>query len=259
MLPELQLQEACITSYRTTGPWGAGKGSNLTSSEVDGNFYETKQALDAHEPIEPNTFGAITVTGRDMTLAVEGVNNTGPFQLPAPQLTFRGPFKAGYPYQVGDLLTFRSNVYLVLVGFISGGTFRPEEMLNGKRLTATIWGSPVRLEAAFYLPGATLAGKQLEYVAGRPMRLESALAYRRVTGSADIVFVIRKNEVDAGEIHFAAGENRADVSLYTEPVELAAGDTIQVYDSYTGTEWTTESEFAEGRDLSITLQLRRIV
>lgn len=48
--------------YRTAGAWGAGKGSNLTAAEVDGNFYDLEERLEAVE-----TYGASTDTITNVT------------------------------------------------------------------------------------------------------------------------------------------------------------------------------------------------
>jgi hypothetical protein len=77
------------TTYRTAGAWGAGKGSNLTAAEVDGNFYGLDQRIADLEgnPPAPNEISNITVTGTQMTIYLEGGASFGPFTLP--QANFR--------------------------------------------------------------------------------------------------------------------------------------------------------------------------
>jgi hypothetical protein len=57
-----------IITYRTTGAWGAGKGSNLTAAEVDASFYSLDQRVDAIETggalVEPTN---IDIVGSQIT------------------------------------------------------------------------------------------------------------------------------------------------------------------------------------------------
>lgn len=51
-----------MITYRTSGAWGAGKGSNLTAAEVDGNFYDLEERVEAIE-----TYGASVETITNVT------------------------------------------------------------------------------------------------------------------------------------------------------------------------------------------------
>jgi hypothetical protein len=84
-------------TYRTAGAWGAGKGSNLTATEVDGNFYDLDQrVVDLEEnPPVPNEISNITVSGTQMTIYLEGGASFGPFTLP--QANFRPSIVAALP------------------------------------------------------------------------------------------------------------------------------------------------------------------
>lgn len=76
-------------TYRTAGAWGAGKGSNLTPAEVDGNFWDLVQqiaAIIADIPA-PAEISNIVVTGTQMTIYLENGTSFGPFTLP--QANFR--------------------------------------------------------------------------------------------------------------------------------------------------------------------------
>lgn len=75
-------------TYRTAGPWGAGKGSNLTAAEIDGNTYDLDQRVDALEttPPEPNEIVNITQSGDTITVHMADGTTFGPFTLPRPVL-----------------------------------------------------------------------------------------------------------------------------------------------------------------------------
>ncbi|TIM09126.1 hypothetical protein [Mesorhizobium sp.] len=75
--------------YRTTGAWGVGQGYNLTALQVDGNFYDLDQRIQAIEdnPPEPVNISNITVVGTQMTIYLEDATVFGPFTLP--QANFR--------------------------------------------------------------------------------------------------------------------------------------------------------------------------
>ncbi len=75
-----------MITYRTTGAWGSGKGSNLTAAEVDGNFHDLASRLEDLEgdPPAPNQIANITQSGNTITIHLEGGESFGPFTLPRP-------------------------------------------------------------------------------------------------------------------------------------------------------------------------------
>ncbi|RWN35781.1 hypothetical protein [Mesorhizobium sp.] len=75
--------------FRTDGAWGVGQGYNLTALQVDGNFYDLDQRIQAIEdnPPEPVNISNITVVGTQMTIYLEDATVFGPFTLP--QANFR--------------------------------------------------------------------------------------------------------------------------------------------------------------------------
>ncbi|WP_217577314.1 hypothetical protein [Mesorhizobium sp. GbtcB19] len=76
-------------TFRTDGPWGAGKGSRLLSTEGDGNIWELAQriaAIIADIPA-PLNISNIEVDGTQMTIWLEDGSFFGPFTLP--QANFR--------------------------------------------------------------------------------------------------------------------------------------------------------------------------
>ena len=79
-------------TYRTSGAWGAGKGSNLTPSEVDLNFYDVDQRIAVFEgtPPDPNDISNIVVSGTQMTIILEDATEFGPFTLPTAAFSWEG-------------------------------------------------------------------------------------------------------------------------------------------------------------------------
>jgi hypothetical protein len=83
--------------FRTVGAWGAGKGSDLTPAEIDGNFYEIKQAVEdlQDNPTLPSEISNITVTGSQMTIWLENGDFFGPYTLPSAPATIPVVTKSG--------------------------------------------------------------------------------------------------------------------------------------------------------------------
>ena len=74
-----------MTVYRTSGPWGTGKGAPLTSPEVDTNFYELVQRTgDLEEnPATPNEIVSVTLVGTQLTFVMADGSTWGPFTIPS--------------------------------------------------------------------------------------------------------------------------------------------------------------------------------
>ncbi len=72
--------------FRTIGAWGAGKGSNLTAAEVDGNFYAIDQYLADLDDNPPTAVSVSNITqsgsGSNITIWLSNGSSYGPFSLP---------------------------------------------------------------------------------------------------------------------------------------------------------------------------------
>jgi len=105
-------------TYRTLGPWGAGKGANLQPSEVDNNFYSLVQAIVniQDNPEEPNGIYSITVSGTQMTITLNDGTVLGPYTLPVLTFRWRGEWDAFASYEVLDVFTItHQGIYMVQV------------------------------------------------------------------------------------------------------------------------------------------------
>jgi hypothetical protein len=69
--------------WRTTGAWGSGLGVNLTGAQVDENFYELQQAIDAI-PAGATGVGiaSVSFSGQSLSVTLTDATVFGPFTLP---------------------------------------------------------------------------------------------------------------------------------------------------------------------------------
>lgn len=127
--------------FRTAGAWGAGKGSDLTAAEVDGNFWDHEKRLDALEasPPEPDTISNIEVVGGQMTIHTESGGSFGPFALPVAIFGVAGDWTAATDYNFLDIVSVQdagddTGTYLVLQDHTSAATFDPLATSGGNPL-----------------------------------------------------------------------------------------------------------------------------
>ena len=113
-------------TYRTTGPWGAGQGSNLSAAAVDQNFYNLAQAIAAiaASPAQPNQIVGIVVSGQAMSLTMADGSSIGPVALPVLQFRWRGEWTPVTVYADLDTFTVTGvGIFTVMYPFTSGATF----------------------------------------------------------------------------------------------------------------------------------------
>lgn len=116
-------------TYRTTDGtrWGAGKGSRLTPTEVDINFWDIIQRVITLETDMPDAAASIDffeVVGTQFY--VHMINDTsvlGPYDLPQFDLNETGEWQASFSYAVNDVFTINGGVYRVPTAHVSGLTF----------------------------------------------------------------------------------------------------------------------------------------
>lgn len=115
-------------TFRTLGPWGAGKGANLQPSEVDDNFWNLAQAIIALEnnPSLPNGISSITVSGTQMTIVLSDGTTLGPYTLPVLTFRWRDEWQPLTSYAVLDVFKVTDvGIFMVQIGHTSGATFDP--------------------------------------------------------------------------------------------------------------------------------------
>ncbi len=113
-------------TYRTTGTWGAGKGSPLTSVEVDLNFWDFQQQINAliADPLEPNQIASFSLSGRLLSVVMANGTVFGPYALPVATFRDRGDWAASTAYLAFDFFKVPLlGLYLALENFTSGLVF----------------------------------------------------------------------------------------------------------------------------------------
>lgn len=131
-------------TFRTLGPWGPGKGTNLQPSEVDSNFWSVAQAiLDLQEnPSLPNGIASITVAGTQMTIYLNDGSVMGPFTLPVLVFRWRGEWEASTAYEALDVFTvFQTGIFMVQAAHLSGSVFDPNLTVDGAPAYLQLFGS----------------------------------------------------------------------------------------------------------------------
>lgn len=114
--------------FRTNGPWGSGKGSNLTAPEVDGNFYELDQRVADVEadPPTPISVDHVEVTSSTFSIVLTDASVQGPFPLPFSKFNLLGEWQPLTTYaSPNSFVTEGGNTYLVQFPHTSAATFDP--------------------------------------------------------------------------------------------------------------------------------------
>lgn len=115
--------------YRTSASaWGAGKGSNLTATEVDNNFYELDDRITTLEvtPPTPAEIDTITLNGSQLTITLSDATVFGPYTLPKARFNWRGEWAATTVYYENDVVSVAGDgIYLVEEDHTSAASFDP--------------------------------------------------------------------------------------------------------------------------------------
>jgi hypothetical protein len=90
--------------YRTSGPWGTGKGTNLVPAEVDENFYDLDGKITylQDNPPEAITPIAINIEAGLFTMGMSDGSTLGPIVMAMPVPQWRGDWTPATPYAEMD-------------------------------------------------------------------------------------------------------------------------------------------------------------
>lgn len=226
--------------YRTTGLWGAGQGSRLSSAQVDGNFYEIDARvadLEANPP-QAVSIAEINVVGNQMTITLTDSSDAGPFTLPTAVWKDKGEWVSSFFYFSSDLVKNEGNVYLVLYSHTSGETFDPDANDGlGHSYYSLILSSasqPYDIDT-FYSGELPSDGTEVfQHISVRqywiPADFENSAAYLRIaTTTETLVFSIYKNDDVIGDITFEPGVDVQDDGGQYGTFSAASPTDLQFY------------------------------
>jgi hypothetical protein len=227
--------------YRThdDAQWGAGLGRDLQPEEIDQNFYDVEQRLEAVEqnPVLPNEIQSISVDGNRMTITMADHTVFGPYALPQAAFRFTGAFQPTHDYKKYDFLIANSGLYMVLHNFTSGASFVFGSDADGP-FYQFIMPFPDFYDIGFFFPGkpgtGIAAGATMfafRTTARTPFYLPATLpdssAGLVVAPAAALSFPIYRDATAIGSIDFALG---SAIGSFTFAADIAFtdGDVLRV-------------------------------
>jgi hypothetical protein len=118
-------------TYRTDGPWGTGKGSNLTPAEIDTNFHNLNEKVEEEGP-PPVGIATIEVQGQTFVVILTDATELGPFPLPVAAFRWVGSYNDNAGFDPGDVFTVEEtpgilDVYLTTASFEKATAFDATE------------------------------------------------------------------------------------------------------------------------------------
>jgi hypothetical protein len=113
-----------VYKFRTTGPWGPGLGYDLNPEDVDGNFWQAIQDIQA-KSAQGVGISNITVHGNQFSVVLTDHSILGPYTMPMMTLTFKGTWQPNFSYSAGDIITYGGSTYMVRANHLSAATFDP--------------------------------------------------------------------------------------------------------------------------------------
>lgn len=133
-------------TYRTTdgAKWGTGKGSNLTATEVDENFWDVAERVRELEDNPPVAVGidSVSVDGNAFSVTLTDSTVLGPFALPQISWDWKGEWTAATPYLAYDTVEQSGTVYLVQIGHTSEAPFDPDRLISGEQVYKALFEVP---------------------------------------------------------------------------------------------------------------------
>lgn len=229
--------------YRTTdgAKWGTGKGSNLTPTEVDNNFWELVERLVELEENPPTAVGIsnIQVVGTTMMIYLSDGTEFGPYTLPVAQMDWRGDWQPETQYYETNLVKVNGRgLYFVRLDHISDTTFNPEATDGlGNPLYGLTFGEDTYVyDFGFFYPGvpgfgiavgATMAAHMPAHSFYIPANAPSCIAKLDVAPTAELVFDLQKNGDVIGSITFDAADPLG-IFDFPDDVQFDAGDIFRL-------------------------------
>ena len=203
------------------------KGSNLTASEVDGNFSDLDGRITALQLNPPSAVGIsnIAVSGSQVIFYLEDGSSFGPYALPIATFVPRGNWTAGTVYYAMDLVSVpAAGVYLVLSDHTSAGSFDAAASNSDGAIYSLIFSSinPVPI---YTISGTSYTPNPAE-----------ANQYFRCTNPAGCVITLQSDFQTNDELHFRQASSGA--------VSFQVGDTGGFINSVAGYDDSTSAQGA---------------
>jgi hypothetical protein len=205
---------APVITYRGSGPWGPGYGSDLSANQFDTNNWNIF-----------NSFGELFGAGAAKQISYIAESNgslfvhytdhsiDGPFPIPVASFVWRGTWTPSTGYNVNDTIYYRGGIYLALMNFTSGSSF------------STTSGTDTLMVLMLRIP--PILSQDITGTTYTPT-LDDANTYMRATNTAGCNFTIAPQSsvswaVQLTEMHF-----RDVSSVGTGGVTLTAGSGVTI-------------------------------
>ena len=161
--------------YRTTGPWGAGKGADLLKEEVDANFWDLDQRITTaiENAPKPVSVDHVEMIGSTFTVHLTNGQVDGPFEIPFATLTSRGFWGPFVEYNRLDYVFHGGVGYIVMVTHQSPATFDPTYEVDGFPVYAVAIPATDQVYDLGFFNRGLVGGDQsllFRWVASRPIR-----------------------------------------------------------------------------------------
>jgi hypothetical protein len=127
--------------FRTPGPWGAGTLEDLDPIDIDNNFWQAIQDINA-KAAQGVGIANIFQTGNQLFFTLTDHTILGPFTLQGVQLRFAGEWQPSTAYFVGDIITYNGITYGVNVNHTSDTTFDPGLSIDAQDVYTKILDQP---------------------------------------------------------------------------------------------------------------------
>jgi hypothetical protein len=205
---------APVITYRGSGPWGPGYGSDLSASQFDTNnwniynsFGELFSAADAKQiDYIAESNGALFVHYTDHSI-------DGPFPIPVASFTWRGTWTPSTGYNVNDTIYYRGGIYLALMNFTSGSTF------------STTGGTDTWMVLMLRIP--PILSQNIATTTYTPT-LDDANTYMRATNAAGCNFTIAPQSDTAWSVNLTEMHFRDVSSVSNGGVSVLAGAGVTI-------------------------------
>lgn len=245
--------------------WGTGNGADLTATQVDLNFWELLQEINALAAAQVTTVSIDFISqpagGNQFFVHLTNHAVLGPFTIPTSQWRPRGDWQPNTGYAAFDTVGNGGALYLVLQSVTSAATFNPNAQQNLAAVYALILSPPVDgvptngevgqklkftggspafsawendyVRLALFVPDQPQAGKTLlQYCVTDNMMLPAGLlgsvVFSGVPSTTTQSFPLFKNGTPIGSIIFnGSGSSPSDVDVsFPTDITFVPGDII---------------------------------